>query len=45
MWLRQEHKRGSFQVLYLLTLDMPIDRLTKNLLRFKFKHFRNLLKL
>jgi hypothetical protein len=45
MWLRQEHKRGSFQVLYLPTLDMPADGLTKNLPRFKFEHFRNLLKL
>jgi hypothetical protein len=45
MWLRQEYKRGSFQVLYLLTLDMPADGLTKNLPRFKFEHFRNLLKL
>jgi hypothetical protein len=33
MWLRQEYKKGSFQVTYLPTNDMPADGLTKNLSR------------
>jgi hypothetical protein len=45
MWLRQEHQKGSFQVLYLETNKMPADGLTKNLPRYKFEHFRALLNL
>lgn len=40
MWLKQEHARGSFQVTYLPTNDMPADGLTKNLSRQKFESFR-----
>ncbi|KAL4410966.1 reverse transcriptase domain protein [Colletotrichum abscissum] len=45
MWLRQEHARGSFEVAYMSTEDMPADGLTKNLSRAKFEHFRTLLNL
>jgi len=45
MWLRQEHQKGSFEVSYLPTSDMPADGLTKNLPRYKFEHFRALLNL
>jgi len=45
MWLRQEHAKGSFQVTYLPTNDMPADGLTKNLPRYKAEHFRALLNL
>jgi hypothetical protein len=45
MWLRQEHNKGTFQVTYLPTNEMPADGLTKNLPRFKFEYFRTLLNL
>ena len=45
MWLRQEHQRGSFQVEYLETVNMPADGLTKNLPRYKFEHFKSVLNL
>jgi len=45
LWLRQEHAKGVFQVLYLPTNSMPADGLTKNLPRQKFEHFRALLNL
>jgi hypothetical protein len=45
MWLRQEHQKNTFQVLYMATKDMPADGLTKNLPRYKFEHFRALLNL
>jgi hypothetical protein len=45
MWARQEYSKGSFQVEYLATADMPADGLTKALSRQKFEHFRALLNL
>ncbi len=45
LWLRQEHAKGVFQVVYLPTASMPADGLTKNLTRQKFEHFRSLLNL
>ena len=45
LWLRQEHAKGQFQLLYVPTNDMPADGLTKNLSRPKFEHFRSLLNL
>ena len=45
MWLRQEHRKGTFQVSYLPTGDMLADGLTKNLPRQKFEHFRVLFNL
>jgi hypothetical protein len=33
MWARQEHAKGTFQITYLPTSDMPADGLTKNLPR------------
>ncbi len=45
IWLRQEHVKGNFEVTYLATDIMPVDRLTKNLSRQKFEHFRALLNL
>jgi hypothetical protein len=45
MWLRQEHAKRVFQVLYLFTNDIPADGLTKNLTRQKFEYFRALLNL
>ncbi len=45
MWLRQEHRKGTFKVTYLPTNEMPADGLTKNLSRGKFEHFRMLLNL
>jgi hypothetical protein len=45
MWLRQEHQKSTFQVVYIPTNDMPADGLTKNLPRYKFEHFRSLLNL
>ncbi len=45
MWLRQEHAKGNFEVTYLATDVMLVDRLTKNLSRQKFEHFRALLNL
>lgn len=43
MWLRQEHGKGSFKVLYLPTADMPADGLTKNLRRQPFERFKDTL--
>jgi hypothetical protein len=43
LWARQEHAKGSFEVKYLPTGDMPADGLTKALTRQKFEHFRKLL--
>jgi hypothetical protein len=43
MWLKQEHRKGTFQVEYLPTELMPADGLTKNLSRARFEHFRALL--
>ena len=45
MWLRQEHRKGSFEVVYLETISMLADGLTKHLLRQKFQHFKELLNL
>jgi hypothetical protein len=36
---------STFKVIYLLTNNIPINILTKNLLRYKFKHFKSLLNL
>jgi hypothetical protein len=38
-WLRQEAKKGSFEVKYLLTNEMPADELIKALNREKFERF------
>jgi hypothetical protein len=38
-WLRQEAKKGSFEVKYLPTTEMPADGLTKALDRGKFERF------
>jgi hypothetical protein len=45
MWIRQEHQKGSFKVVYLPTDQMPADGLTKNLPRAQFEHFRALINL
>lgn len=45
MWARQEHAKGSFEVTYLPTQQMPADGLTKLLSRQRFKHFVALVKL
>jgi hypothetical protein len=45
MWLRQEHAKGSFEVLYLQTSDMPADGMTKALTAQQFIRFRNQLNL
>lgn len=45
MWLKQEQEKGTFQVTYLPTDQMPADGLTKALSRQKFEHFRALLNL
>ena len=38
-WLRQEAKKGSFEVKYLPTTEMPADGLTKALDKSKFNQF------
>ena len=38
-WLRQEAKKGSFEVKYLPTTEMPADGLTKALDKGKFERF------
>ena len=38
-WARQEAKKGSFEVKYLPTNEMPVDGLTKALDRGKFERF------
>ena len=43
MWLKQEFKKGRFQVEYLSSDQMPADGLTKALPRAKFEHFRSML--
>jgi len=45
MWMRQEYRKGRFQIGYLATADMPADGLTKALSRQRFEHFRSLLHL
>ena len=45
MWLKQEFRKGTFEIGYLPTADMPADRLTKALSRQKFEHFHSLLNL
>jgi hypothetical protein len=45
MWLRQEHGKGSFEVLYKPTLEMLADGLTKHLPKLKFKAFKEQLNL
>lgn len=40
MWLKQEHQKGSFQVTYLETANMPADGLIKVLSRAQFERFR-----
>ena len=45
MWLKQEFRKGKFEIGYLPTEDMPADGLTKALSRQKFEHFRSLLNL
>ena len=39
MWMKQEHLKGTFEVTYIFTVDMPADGMTKNLLHQKFKYF------
>jgi len=43
MWLRQEHAKGSFQVTYLPTKEMPADGLTKYLPGLQFQRFKELI--
>ena len=43
LWARQEYAKGSFEVEYLPTADMPADGMTKALNRQKFERFRSLL--
>lgn len=43
MWLKQEFEKGTFEVSYLPTAQMPADGLTKALPRQRFEHFRALL--
>ena len=38
-WVRQEAKKGQFEVKYLSTTMMPVDGLTKSLDRGKFLQF------
>ena len=38
-WVRQEAKKGQFEVKYLPTNEMPADGLTKALDRGKFEQF------
>jgi hypothetical protein len=38
-WIRQEAKKGQFEVKYLSTNKMPADRLTKALDKGKFERF------
>jgi hypothetical protein len=45
MWLRQEHAKGSFEVLYMKTSDMPADGMTKALSAQQFIRFREHLNL
>jgi hypothetical protein len=45
LWARQEHSKGSFEVTYLPTDQMPADGLTKSLGRQAFERFRALLNL
>ncbi|KAF2970752.1 hypothetical protein GQX73_g2825 [Xylaria multiplex] len=45
MWVKQEHRKGSFKVVYLPTDQMPADGLTKNLPRAQYEHFRALINL
>ena len=45
MWMKQEYRKGTFDLTYLPTDQMPADGLTKNLSRAKFEHFRALLNL
>ena len=45
MWLRQEHQKSTFKVVYLLINKILVDGLTKNLPRYKYKYFRALLNL
>ena len=33
MWLRQEHSKGTFEITYLFIIEIPADRLIKNLTR------------
>lgn len=44
-WLRQEYSKGSFEIPYLPTDQIPADGLTKVLDRQKFERFRALLNL
>ena len=45
MWLKQEFKKGRFELSYLPTAEMPADGLTKALSRQQFQHFRSMLNL
>jgi hypothetical protein len=45
MWLRQEFRKGRFEIGYLPTVDILADGLTKALSRQRFEHFRSLLRL
>ena len=45
MWLKQEFRKGKFDIGYLPTADMPADGLIKALSRQKFEHFYLLLNL
>jgi hypothetical protein len=39
MWLRQEYRKGRFELAYIPTADMPADGLTKALPRQRFEQF------
>ena len=43
IWLKQEFKKGIFHLEYLLSTEMPADRLTKPLTCQKFEAFRSIL--
>ena len=45
IWLRQEFRKGRFELEYLPTAEMPADGLTKNLTRQQFERFVRMLNL
>jgi hypothetical protein len=42
MWIKQEYRKGRFEIQYIPTADMPADGLTKALPKQPFIHFREL---